>query len=244
MNQMLSRNRFLALLPTGRLGCLLTRIDAGVKPTKLLKSKVGLIVFHRASSSYYSTITTDPFAYVDRLKQTHSQYRSLALALRRALERHPDVDVFYFDIDARPEIEQILKSMNFKRVATGRGEMQTQEHHLYSVTNPSNSVTRFVCASPGEKHDKIIEQAQKSIENFLSSSISKYTTLRERLKPIVGWNLFKQPVVFNNTSQVQDLGPMNMKPKDYSAFIREKNLEATFNRVNLLKGYCQNHQNY
>lgn len=244
MNQIQIGNRHLALLPAGKLAALVTRIDENTKPVVLPNEKVGLIVFHRASRSYYSTITTDPFAYIKRLNPTHKEHRCLALALRRALGNHPDVDVFYMHVDARTEAELILKSMNFRRVATGRGEMQNIEHNLYCVVNPHNNVTRFVCAAPDEKHSKIIAAAQKSIDKFLRSSISKHTTLRERLKPIVGWSLFKQPEVFGIGSRVQNLGPMNMKSKDYSAFIRQKNIEALFNRVNLLNSYSKSHAEY
>lgn len=229
-------HKFPALVPTGQLAAYLTPITDFTKPVELPYRKAGVIVFHRASSSYYSTKVNDPFAYYKRLKPGHPSHTSLALALQRAIGRHPEIDVFYTNEATRVDAENILKKMGYRRVATGRGERIARPHNLFSVTAKKSNIVRYVCADAKTPEEEIIASAEEGIRNFLTSQKTTQVTLRQRMLPIAGWTLFSQPKVFDHTSTVTDCGVLTIKPKDYSAFVREKNLQALFNRAGLSAG--------
>lgn len=161
----------------------LCEIDNGIIKGRLLNNWTGILIYHPATNSYYSSKSNDPGKYESIVREkTPTKWPSIALALRKLLDVDPNFQFFALPLIARAEVESWMASIGKRRVATKMGEKTNVIHVMFEVTSIYNKVTRYLVAPLTTSREEIIKAVNKGMANWLKSTSPAYHNERSTLQ--------------------------------------------------------------
>lgn len=187
------------------------------------------VVVSIAQRCFYASVSKDPVGYEDSIrKRINPRWDNTAISLRKLLERDSAYQFFVLPKLARPEIEQWLISLGFRRIVTKMGEGAHAVSVCFKVYSHHNRLTRFVSAPADTCELDVIKQANKSLEIWLASQTKSKAALRQSIRTATRSTAHKANAeVFEMSSLVTKTSLLDRaKTSEYRAIIRENNLKA------------------
>lgn len=198
-------------------------------PTRRLPRWNGIIVYHPASNSYYSTKVKDPLIYEENVRggKGFASYNNLALVLRRLLDQHALFQLFVVPYEARVIVEQWLSTRHqAKRVITLKGEAATTIPVLYKVSSFNNNFHRYVIAPHGETRENILKKVNAGIIAWLTSTAKLDQSVRTQLRTALRYTATTKLAVFEHNSGILETTYISNFPASHHSSISTKlNLE-------------------
>ncbi len=131
--------------------------------------KMAVIIYHRKSRKYFSSITNNPQEYYRNFLDAMNlrPYR-LPAVLQPLLKDNKEVDVCMMHLPSRTPIERWLASKGYSRIATPKGSLVAEDLVIYRVTDNSNGFQRFVSFPGQTDREKVIEEANTSMLTWIA----------------------------------------------------------------------------
>ena len=179
----------------------------GVSSSDVPLAWTGIIVYHPATKSFYSTTSKEPFAYEEIIrKHLEPRWSKIAIGLRRLLARHEDFQFFVMPLVARTFVEEWLWNNGNKRISTLMGEGAEPDRVIWQVYSPYNRFTRYVSAVADAKREDVIKQANSGLAQWLGSPsktsrherLTMQVALRSRVE--VNREVFEPTALVNKTN--------------------------------------------
>jgi hypothetical protein len=217
------------LVLTEEIAGYMREVIKGTVPREIPMGWSGLIVYHNASNSYYSSKSQHPIEY-EKILRTHqppSRWEGVALALRRLLEQHPDYQFFVLPVVARPKVEHWLALQGKGRIATKMGDAAEDYHVLFKVTSPFNKFTRYVAAPSRTLHKDLIAKANISINHWLASFADLNRHERNVMRVALRAQTKSFPAIFEEKSEVTPTSLLNGRThNEFRAITMQMNIGA------------------
>jgi hypothetical protein len=201
----------------------------GVPVIDIPKGWSGIMIFHPATKQYFCTKSVNPLQYEEivRLKK-EPRWSSIAVALNKMLDHHPDFQFFVLHTRARPIVEKWMAFQGYSRIATKMGEGTSEPSTLFKVYSPANKITRYVVAPHESSHSKLLKQANSSFAAWLASGTWVNRQERVTMRAATQSNGYKTNAkVFEKESVVTRTDLLNgLKDNEFRAVCTKFNLQA------------------
>lgn len=191
----------------------------------------GIMVYHPASNMYFASWTRDPLEYARlvRTREPARRWETVALVLRRLLERDPHYQIFLLDMRARPIVETWMTQQGKQRVITRRGEAIKGEHRIFQVYSPQYQLTRYIAAPADTPPDKIINAINRQLASWLRTEKRVDEHRRQTMRVALRSKFAPNSRVFNpETAEIRVIypAPPEVNPRNISAYIAMCNSNA------------------
>ncbi len=207
---------------------LVREVTDGVPSAEIPGSWDCFLVFHPATRTFYSSKSNAVLVYEEVIRKRLSpRWDSIAIALRRMLERNSAFQFFVFSKTARPTVEHWLNSQGFSRIATKMGEGVSPHRVLFRVYSHENKIMRFVSAPSNTSELEVIAQANKSFKTWLASTSGINRHERTTMRVATRSKTVANSSVFEATSVVTPTALFDGRPvREYRSLCMEYNLNS------------------
>lgn len=133
-------------------------------------NKYGIMIYHCATRTYYSGMTTNPLKYFERLFRDFNKDNILLPGVVcKMIGAGGPMEFYYYHLFMRNQIEQEMFLAGYQRSVTAMGSLITGRHLIYEVHSRQFNLTRYVSCAETADLDSVRKRADRGFVNWLTN---------------------------------------------------------------------------